>query len=126
MLESQDTVPAIMEAFPDLKNAVMNNTLFFKKRCRSRSFEESPGLLCSEGSETTSKTGEDFYGYGSNGQRFEFKPHDYSIVSMYTEIEKLFEDALSPTVVTLTKPLGSEKVSSILRITCELVYSFRI
>ena len=124
MFETKDTLAVTMEPYMDLKSATQNNKLFFKKRCRSRSFEELPDLLNEEVPDSPVKAQEDLYGYGSEGQRFEFKPSNYSIVSKYLEIEKLFEDTLSPTVVTLTKSPFNNKVNNMLNITYNCINAY--
>jgi len=44
-----------------------------------------------------------------SGQRFEFNPKEYAIIKKYSEKLKLFEDLLSPTLVTLVSCVETNK-----------------
>ena len=103
MFAAKDTLKVPMNGDKGLKKAARNNFLFFAKRCRSRSFFNIEQLTDEEKSKEFDGEGVNFFGFGAYGQRFEFIPQDYSVVSHYTDIKKLFEDILSPTVVTLTR-----------------------
>lgn len=110
MLEAKDTLSLKVLPSLGLKKSVTGNMLFLQKRCRSRSFTESPDLL-PKSSEDSFDDDDNYYGVGYDGQIFEFKPQDYSITKNYEEIKLLFQDTLSPTVVTLTKSLQTDMVS---------------
>ena len=110
MFSAKDTLKVPMKRDKGLKKAAKNNLLFFAKRCRSRSFFNITQLTSEERIKEFDGEGENFFGYGAFGQRFEFTPQDYSIVSHYTDQKKLYEDMISPTVVVLTRWNETNKV----------------
>lgn len=110
MFEAKDTLKIPMSRGKGYKKATKSNLLFFKTRCRSRSFLNIEMLTKEEYHDEFEGEGDNFYGYGSYGQRFEFIPKDLSVTKNYIDKKKLFEDILSPTVVTLTSCINTKKV----------------
>ena len=113
MFEIKDTLDVDMDFDKELEKVAKSNYLFFSKRWRSRSFYDVHNLDSEESNKDHDAENENFYGHGIHGQRFEFVSKDYSIIKNYTIVKKLFEDMLSPTVVTLTTLNGTQKVKII-------------
>jgi hypothetical protein len=53
----------------------------------------------------------DFYGYSNKGNMLTFSPSDPLINSNYIQVEEIFVDTLSPTVVNLVNAIDSTQVS---------------
>lgn len=87
------------------------NYLFFKKRARSRSFTKLTDLL--NDSQDTKDDVEEVCSdmEEEEGNGFKYSPKPCSIKQNYSEVKTLFEEVLSPTVVTLMTSNSTGKVS---------------
>lgn len=111
MIDIKDTLGVDLDAMNMKKKSSKINYLFFKTRCRSRSYTQIEELQDTEGPMIPEIVEENFIGYGCLGQKFEFCPREITILTKYEDTKKLFEEALSPTVVTLSKMIENEMVS---------------
>lgn len=110
MLEGIVSLKGKMATDRELIKHKKHNYLYFTKRWRSRSFYSVEELAKEETAEPIEEENDNFYGYGLSGQRFEFNPKEYAIIKKYSEKLKLFEDLLSPTLVTLVSCVETNKV----------------
>lgn len=112
MIEVKDTTELRIKGLDKQnKKFTKQNLLFFKTRCRSRSFYEISPLNKKEKVEDQEVKDENSYGYSLMGVKYQFLPKPYEINKKYEEVKKLFEDTLSPTIVHLTKCQETETVS---------------
>mmetsp|Transcript_17073 Transcript_17073/g.15028 ORF Transcript_17073/g.15028 Transcript_17073/m.15028 type:complete len:131 (+) Transcript_17073:16-408(+) len=110
MIDCKDTTDLEMtKKMSELKlTKVSKNYLYFKKRSRSRSFNELSPLLHNEFIQIEDHE-DDSFGMNGEGQKFMYAPKGTEIKKNFFEEKKLFEDLLSPTVVTLVRELESGK-----------------
>lgn len=101
MIESKDTTDLEMTAkMTEMKlKKVSKNYLYFKKRARSRSFIKLTPLF-QDNSDGSESSDDDCFGVNGEGQKIAYAPKSTEIKKFYTEELKLFEDVLSPTLVT--------------------------
>lgn len=111
MFEVKDTLKVPVKKGVKLKKFASGNMLFFRTRCRSRSFHYEPDLVKSKDSDELNIPHDDELYFGTKSKNFHYTPKDPSISNNYEEVEKLFEMALSPTIVTLMRSLSDNKVS---------------
>ncbi|CAI2369647.1 unnamed protein product [Moneuplotes crassus] len=77
------------------------NYLFFRTRARSRSFTTLSDLFTDDEASSNQDLDCITFGVDETGTSFKFQPSDSSILKSYTEVKLLFEEILSPTVVSL-------------------------
>ena len=110
MFEVKDTYKLGVKKVPKLKKFTSGNMLFFRTRCRSRSFHYEPDLVKSASSDELNIPHDDELWFGTKSKNFDYTPGDSSNSSNYVEVEKLFEIPLSPTIVTLIRRVSDDKV----------------
>lgn len=116
--DSYSTISKAKSKFPGSKlhKITKSNRLYFEKRCRSRSYCNIDELNQSKETDEGSKVDENSFGTSFLGKKYYFEPKDYSITQKYQDLNVMFEDTLSPSVITLTKVIETGKVSKMFRI----------
>lgn len=82
-----------------------------RKRARSRSFQEIKESWDSEAEGEHTDQVDEFGCYGSYYKKYEFSPVDHTICLKYADKRTLYEDTISPSVVTLVEEGETGKVS---------------
>ena len=86
------------------------NYLYFKTRARSRSFGNLSDLFTDDEQEKSQEASEIRFGWDEEGKTFRYSPSDPKIKIKYIEVKELFQEILSPTVVSLMTALEDGKV----------------
>lgn len=102
----------IAEKDMGLRKAASKKLLYLKTRARSRSFYKHSELILENEPEGEDERINVVYGYSFQGNILSFSPSDQHINLKYVEIETIFEDTLSPTVVKLVRSPESTMVRS--------------
>ncbi len=98
------------------------NYLSFKTRARSRSFEKLDDLL-SVSDASSENIDEATLGVDDEGTEYKYSPKDTSIKKNYSEIKVLFQEVLSPTIVSLMTSTLDGKVSPIIKPLKVIIFS---
>lgn len=113
MISCKDTTSLPIPDASELKIVASKKMNYFNIKARSRSYQSISDLNHEDEDTDDIMSSDSFYGVGYIGQFFVFAPEDYSITEDYIEEKKVFEDALSPTVVYTSKHAETGKVSKV-------------
>ena len=95
----------------ELKRASSEKLWFLKIRARSRSFIKMTQLIEISGSDSDDDDLKDFYGYSNKGNMLTYSPSDPLINSKYIQVQEIFAETLSPTIVNVVNVIDSTQVN---------------
>jgi hypothetical protein len=98
---NKDSPEKTMNTLKFKKLGKESNRLFFRQRARSRSFFAKENLLEIKAITLENDNKENFFGMGAQGTKIEYSPKDPEIINDYEMLELLFEEPLSPSVVSI-------------------------